>query len=34
MYLEPLSLLIGQLAHETEGGPEVVYRVSRWRRRT
>jgi predicted dinucleotide-binding enzyme len=28
-YLEPFSLLVAQLAYETEVGPELVYRIAR-----
>ena len=28
-YTEPFSQLVGQLAYETEGGPELAYRVER-----
>jgi 8-hydroxy-5-deazaflavin:NADPH oxidoreductase len=29
-YLEPFTLLIAQLAYETEGGPELAYRFERF----
>jgi predicted dinucleotide-binding enzyme len=29
-YLEPFTLLIGQLAYEGEGGPELAYRFERY----
>jgi hypothetical protein len=29
-YLEPLALLVGQLAYETEQSPEVIYRFERF----
>jgi predicted dinucleotide-binding enzyme len=29
-YLEPFSLLVGQLAYEGEGGPELAYRFARF----
>ena len=29
-YLEPFSLLVGQLAYEGDGGPEIVYRFQRF----
>jgi len=29
-YLEPFTLLIGQLAYEGEGGPELAYRLERF----
>ena len=29
-YTEPFSLLVGQLAYETEGGPELAYRIERF----
>jgi predicted dinucleotide-binding enzyme len=29
-YLEPFALLVGQLAYEGEGGPEVAYRFERF----
>jgi 8-hydroxy-5-deazaflavin:NADPH oxidoreductase len=29
-YLEPFTLLVGQLAYETEGGPELAYRFERF----
>ncbi len=31
-YMEPFSLLVGQLAYEREDGPELAYRFERWRR--
>jgi len=31
-YLEPFALLIGQLAYEGEGGPELAYRFQRFGR--
>jgi hypothetical protein len=31
-YLEPFTLLVGQLAYETEGGPELAYRFERFAR--
>ena len=30
-YTEPFALLVGQLAYETEAGPEVAYRFERFR---
>src|SRR3989475_1361620 len=30
-YVEPFSLLVGQLAYEGEGGPELAYRFERYR---
>jgi predicted dinucleotide-binding enzyme len=30
LYMEPFSLLIGQLAYEGEEGPEVAYRFERF----
>lgn len=33
-FAEPFSLLVGQLAYETEGGPELAYRFERFGRRT
>ena len=30
-YMEPFSLLMGQLAYEGEGGPEIAYRVERFK---
>lgn len=30
-YMEPFSLLVGQLAYESEGGPEIAYRFERFR---
>jgi len=32
-YLEPFTLLIAQLAYETEGGPELAYRFERFGQR-
>src|SRR5882672_879519 len=29
-YMEPFSLLVGQLAYEGDGGPELAYRVERF----
>jgi predicted dinucleotide-binding enzyme len=29
-YLEPLALLMGQLAYERENGPEIAYRFERF----
>ena len=29
-YLEPFALLMGQLAYEGDGGPEVAYRFERF----
>src|SRR2546422_3208604 len=29
-YLEPFSLLVGQLAYESDGGPELAYRFQRF----
>ena len=29
-YLEPFGLLMGQLAYETDGGPEIAYRFERF----
>jgi len=29
-YMEPFSLLVGQLAYESEGGPELAYRFERF----
>jgi predicted dinucleotide-binding enzyme len=29
-YMEPFALLVGQLAYETEGGPELAYRFERF----
>jgi 8-hydroxy-5-deazaflavin:NADPH oxidoreductase len=29
-YMEPFSLLIAQLAYETERGPELAYRIERF----
>ena len=29
-YLEPFALLMGQLAYETDAGPEVAYRFERF----
>jgi 8-hydroxy-5-deazaflavin:NADPH oxidoreductase len=29
-YMEPFSLLVGQLAYETEEGPELAYRFERF----
>jgi predicted dinucleotide-binding enzyme len=29
-YTEPFALLIGQLAYEGEGGPELAYRFERF----
>ena len=31
-YLEPFTLLMGQLAYEGEGGPELAYRFERFAR--
>jgi 8-hydroxy-5-deazaflavin:NADPH oxidoreductase len=31
-YLEPFALLMGELAYEGEGGPEVAYRIERFAR--
>jgi hypothetical protein len=31
-YLEPFALLMGELAYEREGGPEVAYRFERFAR--
>lgn len=31
-YLEPFALLVGQLAYESDGGPEVAYRFERFGR--
>jgi len=31
-YTEPFALLIGQLAYEGKGGPEVAYRFERFAR--
>jgi 8-hydroxy-5-deazaflavin:NADPH oxidoreductase len=31
-YIEPFSLLMGQLAYEGEGGPEIAYRFERFRK--
>jgi predicted dinucleotide-binding enzyme len=31
-YTEPFSLLVGQLAYESEGGPELAYRFERFRK--
>jgi predicted dinucleotide-binding enzyme len=31
-YTEPFALLIGQLAYEGEGGPELAYRFERFRK--
>jgi predicted dinucleotide-binding enzyme len=33
-YMEPFTLLIGQLAYEGEGGPELAYRFERFGRKT
>ena len=30
-YLEPFALLMGQLAYEGEGGPELAYRIERFK---
>ena len=30
-YMEPFSLLMGQLAYEGEGGPEIAYRIERFK---
>jgi hypothetical protein len=30
-YMEPFTLLVGQLAYECEGGPELAYRFTRTR---
>jgi predicted dinucleotide-binding enzyme len=30
-YTEPFALLVGQLAYEGEGGPELAYRFERFR---
>ena len=30
-YTEPFSLLMGQLAYDGEGGPELAYRLERFR---
>jgi predicted dinucleotide-binding enzyme len=27
-YLEPFSLLVAQLAYETDAGPEIAYRIA------
>jgi hypothetical protein len=32
-YLEPFTLLMGQLAYEGDGGPEIAYRIERFARR-
>jgi hypothetical protein len=29
-YMEPFALLVGQLAYEGEGGPELAYRFERF----
>ncbi len=29
-YTEPFALLVGQLAYEGDGGPELAYRFERW----
>jgi hypothetical protein len=29
--MEPFSLLVGQLAYESEGGPKLAYRFERFR---
>jgi predicted dinucleotide-binding enzyme len=29
-YLEPFALLMGQLAYEGDGGPEIAYRFERF----
>jgi predicted dinucleotide-binding enzyme len=29
-YLEPFTLLVGQLAYEGDGGPELAYRFERF----
>lgn len=29
-YMEPFSLPVGQLAYETDGGPELAYRFERF----
>jgi len=29
-YMQPFSLLVGQLAYEGEGGPELAYRFERF----
>jgi hypothetical protein len=29
-YTEPFALLVGQIAYEGEGGPEVAYRFERF----
>ena len=29
-YTEPFALLVGQLAYERDGGPELAYRFERW----
>jgi predicted dinucleotide-binding enzyme len=29
-YMEPFALLVGQLAYEGEGGPELAYRLQRF----
>jgi len=29
-YMEPFSLLVGQLAYEGDGGPELAYRFERF----
>jgi 8-hydroxy-5-deazaflavin:NADPH oxidoreductase len=29
-YLEPCALLMGQLAYESDGGPEIAYRFERF----
>ena len=31
-YLEPFALLMGQLAYEGDGGPEIAYRFERFER--
>ena len=31
-YAEPFALLIGQLAYEGRGGPELAYRFERFRK--
>jgi 8-hydroxy-5-deazaflavin:NADPH oxidoreductase len=33
-YIEPFTLLVGQLAYEGEGGPAVAYRLERFEERT
>jgi len=33
-YLEPFALLMGQLAYEGDGGPEIAYRFERFESRS